>query len=64
MNSTIPILLGTILEKRGEGGRKFISHAFIELGVTATGLMVVGHVIRALAVTEDVVEVHASNVVV
>ena len=64
MNSTIPILLGTILEKRGEGGRKLISHAIIELGVTATGLMVVGHVIRALAVKEDVVEVHASNVVV
>ena len=64
MNSTIPILLGTILEKRGEGGRKFISHAIIELGVTATGLMVVAHVIRALAVKEDVVEVHASNVVV
>ena len=61
---TIPILLGTIQEKRGEEGRKLFSHVIIELVVTATGLVVAVHAIRALAVKEDVVEVHASNVVV
>ena len=61
---TIPILLGTIQEKRGEEGRKFFSHVIKELVVTPTGLMVAVHAIKALAVIEDVVEVHASNVVV
>ena len=61
---TIPILLGTIREKRGEEGSKLFSHVIIDLVVTATGLVVAVHAIKALAVIEDIVEVHASNVVV
>ena len=64
MNLTIPILLGTIREKRGEEGSKLFSHVIIDLVVTATGLVVAVHAIKALAVIEDIVEVHASNVVV
>ena len=51
-------------EKRRRREEVYFSRAIIELVVTATGLMVAGHLIRALAVKEDVVEVHASNVVV